>query len=56
MFVGFGNFLLILSGESFMEIPKHINNGIIAVLSIIQVAGSIIIMKNFRKYAEVDLI
>ncbi len=56
IFVGFGNFLLILSGESFMEIPKHINNGIIAVLSIIQVAGSIIIMKNFRKYAEVDLV
>ena len=54
--VGFGNFLLILSGESFMEIPKNINNGIIAVLSIIQVAGSVIIMKNFRKYAKVDLV
>ena len=56
IFVGFGNFLLISSGESFMEIPKNINNGIIAVLSIIQVAGAIITMKNFRKYAKVDLV
>lgn len=56
IFVGFGNFLLISSGESFMEIPKNINNGIIAVLSIIQVAGTIITMKNFRKYAKVDLV
>ena len=54
--VGFGDFLLILSGESFIEIPKNINNGIIAILFIIQVAGTIITMKNFRKYAKVDLV
>lgn len=56
IFVGFGNFLLILSGESFMEIPRNINYVIIAVLSIIQVAGSVIIIKNFKKYAKVDLV
>lgn len=52
--VGILNFMFILSGESLMEIPRNINNIIIAVLSVFQVAGLFMIMGKFKEYAQIE--
>lgn len=52
--VGILNFIFILTGELFMEIPKNINNILIAVLFVLQIAGALIIVRKFKNYAQIE--